>query len=692
MAVDERSSSLRLVRENRTYYFCSPGCLATFSAPEEERERIATRLLLAWPLAIAVVLLTYGFHGLDAILPALVFASAVQFYSGAPFYAGAWAAIRSRQGNMDLLIAAGTSAAYLYSVAVIVVPNSLPHATYFDASTLIIALILTGNYLEQLTRSRAASAARRLGELLPTEVVRILEGREAPVPVSELAPGDVFRLPPRRRCPVDGTVREGRTSVDESILTGEPFPVPRGPGDRLLAGSENLEGPITVEATRTGPDTFVAHVGELLTEAELARVPLRRTADRIAAAFVPAVLALAVVAALAWGTLGGAGFAVAVLVFVTVAITACPCAFGLATPAALAVGTGRAAEEGILFRGGDAIERASGVDLILSDKTGTLTSPTPEVASVHAVPPLSEAEVLALAAGLESGVDHPLADAVLARARSLRVIPRRFQEVTLDPGRGVRGRSGSQRTEFLRGEAVGGTGISLAPLTTWIRSAEERGESWSVVIDGGRLAGGISFQAPLVPGAREAVEWLRADGIEVAIVTGDHERAARRVAAELGIGTVHPGKTPQGKVDVVRSYRAAGRHVAFVGDGINDAPALAGADVGIALGTGTEVAREAGQILLVRRDLRSVPEALSFARRIVRRVRQNLLWAVGYNLVLLPIAAGALVPWLGISIYRVLPILGALAMALSSTTVVLGSLLLRAPRPPTAAASRARGA
>jgi P-type Cu+ transporter len=679
MAVDERTSELLLVRENRTYYFCSPSCLETFSAPHEEQERVLHRLLLAWPLALLIVVLGYLFHGLAGEAPSLVFASAVQFYAGWPFYEGAWAAVKGRQGNMDLLIASGTSAAFFYSLAVVLAPGRLPSATFFDASSLIIALILTGNYLEQRTRARASSALRRLGELLPTEVRKLVGGEERTVPVSEVRPGDRLRIPPAGRFPVDGRVVDGRTSVDEAILTGEPLPVARGPGDRLLAGSRNLEGAVTIEATGTGPDTFVAQIGHLLTEAELARMPLRRTADRLAAGFVPVVLVLAIAASGAWVAFGRASLPVGILIFVTVAITACPCAFGLATPAALAVGTGRAAEEGILFRGGDAIERTARVDLVLCDKTGTLTSARPEVGSVRAVPPYSESDLLALAAGLESGVSHPLADAVLARARAARVLPRRFEEVTLDPGRGVRGRVGSQRTELLRRDAASGTGVSLAPLGGWTRSVEATGESWSVVIEGGRLVGGISFRSPLVPEAREAVDALRSEGIDVGVVTGDHELAARPVATALGVQVVHAGVTPQGKVDIVKRYRAEGRTVAFVGDGVNDAPALAEADLGIALGSGTDVTREVGQVLLVRNDLRAVPRAVAYARQTVRRVHQNLVWALGYNAVLLPIAAGALVPWLGFGVYGWLPILGAIAMALSSTTVVLGSLLLRIP-------------
>ncbi len=677
MFVDEATSSLRLVRENRTYYFCSAGCLRTFASPEAERRELRRRLTVAWPLSVAIVVLTYGVGLPPAIWAAAALAAIVQFYPGAVFYGGARDAVRQRTGNMDLLIAVGTSAAFAYSLAVLVLPGRLPPATYFDASALIVTLILTGNYLERLTRAKAGSALLRLGELLPSQARVVLNGTERAVPVNEVVPGDHVRVAPGGRIPADGVVRSGNTTVDESFLTGEPLPVARPPGSRVLAGSMNVDGAIEIEATEAGSDTFLAQVGRLLADAEGSRLPLRRTADRIAAVFAPVVLALAVAAGLFWGLAEHAGVAVSVLVFVTVAITACPCAFGIATPAAILVGTGRAAEEGILFRGEDAIESAARVDLLLADKTGTLTSGTPEVASVGVVPPFSEEEVMAAAAGLELGANHPLARAVVSSARERGVTPLRFDEITLDPGRGVRGMAGSRRMSLVRGDAAGAAGADLAPLSAWIRSVDSGGDSWSILLEDRRVLGGLSFRTGLAPGVSGAVKAVEAMGIEVGIVTGDNERAARQVAAALGIKTVHAGCSPERKVEIVDGYRRSGRHVAFVGDGVNDAAALAAAELGIAIGSGTDVAREAGQVLLVRSDFAGVPLALALARRIVAQVRSNLRWAIGYNLVLLPIAAGALVPLLGLGIYAFLPIAGAVAMGLSSTTVVLTSFALR---------------
>lgn len=677
MSVEESPEALRLLRDNRTYYFCSGECLRSFAAPEEARRRLLGRLAVAWPLSVIVLVLTWFPPIPDAAWVAGALAAVVQFYAGAGFYRGARDALRQRVGNMDLLIACGTTAAFAYSAAVLALPGRLPASTFFDASSLIVTVILTGNYLEQLTRRQAGSALRRLTEMLPTMATLVTAGRDRDVSVGALRPGDRIRVSPRARFPADGVVREGVSVADEAVLTGESATVRKSVGDRVLAGSLNVDGPLVVEVGSTGADTFVAHVGELLQEAELARVPLQRHADRLAAAFTPFVLALAVVAGGVWYFLAGASVTIAVLVFVTVAVTACPCAFGLATPAALLVGTGRSAEEGVLFRGGDAIERAARIDTVLTDKTGTLTTHDAEVGPILAIPPASEADVLRLAAGLEAGIRHPLARALTTAAAARGVEPLRFEEVRLEPGRGVSGQGPALTAELIRGDVSASVTATAPRLQEWGQEMEGVGLSWSVAVRDGHPVGAVAFRSPLAPGAAEAVAQLRAEGIHVGIVTGDNERSARSLARQLSIADVHAGATPEAKVALVRAYRDQGRHVAFVGDGVNDAPALAAADLGIAIGTGSEVAREAGQVLLVRSDLSGVPRSLRFARAIVGRVRGNLIWAVGYNCVLLPVAAGALVPLLGLGVYRYLPVLGAVAMGLSSTTVLLNSLTLR---------------
>jgi P-type Cu+ transporter len=677
MWVEERPTSLHLVRENRTYYFCSETCLHQFAEPEQEQRRLLRRLAVAWPLALLVVALTYLSASIDAVVCAAALATVVQFYPGATFYAGTRDALRERTWNMDILIAVGTTTAYGYSLAALALPSVLPHDYYFDASSLIITLILTGNYLEHLTRTRAGSALRRLHQLLPATATVLRAGAERTVPVSEIVIGDRIRVRPGGRVPADGLLREGRTSVDESLLTGESLPIAKGPGDRVLAASVNGEGLIEFEATGVGADTFLAQIGQLLTDSEMSRVPLKRTADRIAAIFVPLVFSLAVIATLFWFFVGGAGFTIALLVFVTVTITACPCAFGIATPAAILVGTGRAAEEGILFRGEDTIERASRVDIVLTDKTGTLTKGRPSLTDARPTAAATENELLSLAASVEFGSEHPLGRAVVEAARARGLHPTEAREVRAEPGAGVRGVVDGRTIEVVRwgsGSLASGGTASLLDLC---RALGAEGKTCAAVLQDASPLGILAFRDEVATGVPEAIRGLQEDGIRLVMVTGDSSAAAEAVARALRIGEVHSEMSPAGKLELICRFRAEGHSVAFVGDGVNDAPALAGADLGIAIGSGTDVAREAGGVVLVRSDFRGVALALRIARRTVRKVRGNLTWAVGYNAILLPVAMGALVPLFGLGLYQVLPVAGAVAMGLSSTTVVANSLSLR---------------
>jgi Cu+-exporting ATPase len=677
MWVDERSTSLHLTRENRTYYFCSESCLHQFAEPALEQRRLLRRLAVVWPLSIAVLVLTYADSAGAGIFAAAALATVVQVYGGVTFYGGTRDAVRDRAWNMDVLIAVGTTTAYLYSLAALALPARLPHEYYFDASALIITLILTGNYLEHLTRARAGSALRRLHELLPETAQVLRDGVERSVPVAEVVPGDGLRIRPSARFPADGVVLAGHSSVDESLLTGESMPVPKGPGDRVLAATINGDGLLEVTAASVGSDTFLAQVGRLLTESEMSRVPLQRTADRIAAVFVPVVLLLAVISGVFWFLVGGAGITIALLVFVSVAITACPCAFGIATPAAIVVGTGRAAESGILFRGEDAIERAARIDTVLTDKTGTLTLGHPSLTDLRPSAGVTNDELLAWAAAVETGSDHPFARAVVEAARVRGVRVPAAVEVRALPGKGVRGTVESHAVEVVRAagrDELGPTSSGPAPGR---ESFGSEGKSWSVVLRDGVSMGALGFVDEVANGVSEALHSLAQDGISVVMVTGDNEAAARVVAQRVGITDVHSGMSPARKLELIERLRANGRRVAFVGDGVNDGPALAGADLGIAIGSGTDVAREAGQVVLVRSDFRGVALALRVARRTVRKVRGNLTWAVGYNAVLLPVAMGALVPLFGLAVYHVLPITGAIAMGLSSTAVVVNSLSLR---------------
>jgi P-type Cu+ transporter len=676
MYVDERTSPLSLMRDNRTYYFCSQHCLAEFSAPESGLARLRRRLIVAWPLAVAAVVFTYVWTPAGAAWAALGAATIVQVYCAGPFYQGAWDALRTRSGNMDLLIASGTTAAYAYSALVLLLPGRLPSATYFDASTLIVALILTGTYLEHLTRHRAGGALRRLREELPSTTVVVRNGVGVTMPTVQVVVGDLVRVRPGERIPVDGIVREGRSSVGEALLTGESLPQVKTRGSPVIAGTVNGDGALDIVAIRVGTDTTLERIVSLLAEAELSQVPLQRTADRIASGFVPLVLAFALVAALAWGV--GTRFSdipLIVLVFVSVVITACPCAFGIATPAALLVGSGRAAEEGIWFKDRDAIERGSKVTLVLTDKTGTLTLGKPKLVEIWSPVSADFDVALRLAAAVEGSSEHPLAQAVTEAATARRLIVPRPTEVRAIPGVGVEGSVEGHRVTV--GWPLTTTGELGPEWEAGVTLLRRSGRTLSLVQVDGQPAAAFAFEDPISPAAAEGAASLMAEGIDVVMVTGDRLEVAERVARAIGIRTYFAGVTPAGKIERLRSYQADRQVVAFVGDGLNDAPVLAAADLGIAVGTATDVAREAGGIVLARTDFRAVALALRLCRRTVRRVRQNLSWAIAYNLVLLPIAAGALVPVFGFRVYDVLPIVGAAAMGLSSTTVLLNSLSLR---------------
>ena len=676
MYVDERSTELTLVRENRSYYFCSSSCLDEFAAPEQQIHRLRQRLAVAWPLSLAILVLTYvpTVPGIAWVLFPL--ATVVQFYPGWTYYRGAADALRNRLWNMDILIAVGPSMAYAYSVVALLRPGVLPSASFFDASSLIITLILTGNYLEHFTRERARGALRHLGEMLPTTAVVVREGRDIDVALGDIRAGDDLRVRPGGRVPADGTIVEGRTEVDEALLTGESLPQPKRPGDRVVAGSLNGDGPIRLRATGVGENTLLAQIGRLMTEAETSRVPLQRLANRIASIFVPFVLTLAVVVTVGWAY-AGVGPIVALLVFVSIVITACPCAFSIATPAAIVVGTGRAAEAGILFRGHDALEQASRADVVLTDKTGTLTRGVPVLTDIVPMPGGTESGLLRLAAGLEATSEHPLGRAVREAGARHGAVPAPASDVRALPGRGIEATIEGRPVGFYVGSSAEGIGADLRPLAPAIERFHADGKSWSVLVRDGHPLGVLAFSDEIRPEAAAAVRALTRDGIPVVMVTGDQAPAAERVARALGISEVHAGVSPAGKLALIRGFQARGRHVAFVGDGVNDAPALAAADLGVAIGAGSDVAKAAGGVVLVRSDLSGVALALRIGRRTVRKVRTNLLWALGYNSVLLPIAAGALVPLVGLRVYDVLPITGAIAMGLSSTTVVLNSLSLR---------------
>lgn len=645
-------------------------------------------------------------------------ATPVQVWAGASFYRGTWSALRRHTSDMNTLIAVGTTTAYLYSAAVTWFPDvfaeaeqaGLKAAVYFDSASIIIGLVLLGRYLEARAKGKTSTAIRRLlGLQARTALVMGPSGQEIEVPIEQVQVGDVLIVRPGERIPVDGEVLEGNSTVDESMLTGEPIPVEKLPGDRVIAGTLNRTGSFRFRATRVGADTVLAQIVRFVRQAQGSKAPVQRVVDRVAAIFVPVILAIAATAFVIWWLWGPEPrLTLALLTFISVVVIACPCALGLATPTAMVVGLGVGAESGILIRSSEALERARKLDVVILDKTGTVTKGKPEVAEVltasastaigQSLPmatggQLEPDDLLRLAASVERGSEHPLGEAIVEKARSRGLELLDISDFEAFPGRGVEASLALSRD---------GGGFSSGDEKLWLRvllgnrrfleekgyqvgDLEETAERLAhegktplfVALDG--VVHGVIAVADVVrPEAGQAVKDLEALGLEVCLVTGDGWGPAHAVANELGISVVFAEVLPAQKAEVVKSFQATAKRVAMVGDGINDAPALAQADLGLAIGTGTDVAMETADVTLSRGDLTLVPAAIRLSRATMRVVRQNLGWAFGYNTALVPVAAGALYPVFGILID---PMYAAAAMALSSVSVVSNSLRLRRFRP-----------
>ena len=647
---------------------------------------ILVRSLVSIGVAVGIMAMMFlpqtlvGMEDLNKL--ALWPATFIQIWAGGRFYRAAIRAARHRSTNMDTLVAVGTSAAWLYSVFVTMWPDVIMAAglrplTYFDSSTIVIGLILLGKWLEARAKGQTTGAIRRLMGLQATHARLVRGDVEEDVPLADVRPGDLLRVRPGEKIPVDGRVVDGASAVDESMLTGEAMPASKAPGDEVIGATMNTTGTFVMRATRVGRETALANIVEMVKRAQGSKAPIQRLADRIAEFFVPAVLVIGALTFVVW-MLGGPEprLTFALTAFITVVVIACPCAMGLATPTAIMVGTGRGAEAGILIRGGEALEGAHRVNAIVFDKTGTLTVGKPSVGEVVPAPGSTLAEVLDLAGSAEKGSEHPVGAAILARAREDELGFRAASEFQAVGGHGVEAVVDGRRVRVGTARFLADGGIDVAPLATEAERAAAAAMTPVWVAADGTLLGFVTVTDAVKPEAQAAVEELRRQGLEVWMVTGDGEKTARAIASRVGIDQdrVLANVLPGEKAAAIERLQARGLVVAMVGDGINDAPALARADVGISIGTGTDVAMEASDITLVGGDPRGVAGAIALSKATMRTIRQNLFWAFAYNVILIPIAMGVLFPSFGILLD---PALAAGAMALSSVSVVSNSLRLR---------------
>jgi len=675
--------------------------VAEGKAGHDEAARRLRPFLLAALLTVPLFLYTMVLVPLTPVrLPgdawlAWAFATPVQFLAGAPFYAGAWHALRNRHANMDTLIALGTTAAYGLSVWAVLSGTGV-HGTYFETSAVIITLVGLGKYLEARAKQATRTALKDLLELGASRARRLTEAGHEDVPVEDVRVGDRLLVRPGERIPVDGEVVDGEAHVDGSMVTGEPIPVVRRAGDPVIGATIVHGGALTVRATRVGPDTLLSQIVRLVEDANARKAPLQRVADRVSAVFVPVVIAAAAAAGLFWALVGAglwgtphglAPHVFGLLVAVSVLVISCPCALGLATPTAVLVGTGLGARRGILIKGGESLERVRDASAVVLDKTGTVTEGRPVLASFDVLEGRDPDRLLALVAGAEERSEHPFGEAVVraARERGMRdlPVPARFAAVG---GQGLRAWTGGVALVVGNRRLMQAEGVDLSEHGDRIGAHEARGRTTALVAVDGRLAAVLAVADPVKATSASAVRRLREAGRRVVLLTGDQERTARTVADAVGIEEVVAGVLPAEKAAFVRRLQAEGHVVAMVGDGINDAPALAQADVGIAIGSGTDIAKETGDIVLVQGDLAHAVEAIDLSRRTVRKIHQNLFWALGYNAALVPVAMGVLYPATGLIIH---PMLAAAAMALSSVSVVANALLLR--RMPSAPADPASG-
>ena len=662
-------------------------------AREADLSRLKWKFILGLALLAPILLLMWGASFLEKaglsreinFFLQFLLATPVQFWVGRQFYAGFWKATKNKTSDMNTLIAVGTSAAYIYSLIVTFVPHLIMVKgwmldVYFDTSAAIIVLILLGRFLEARAKGRTSEAIKKLIGLQPKTARVIRDGHEVDVPLKEVVPGDIVVVRPGEKIPADGRVREGHSSVDESMVTGESLPVEKRAGDKVIGATINKTGSFQFEATRVGKDTVLAQIIRLVQEAQGSKPPIARMADVIASYFVPVVILIAMVTFLIWFFWGPSpSLTYAFLNFVAVLIIACPCSLGLATPTSIMVGTGKGAENGILIRGAEALETAHQLNTIVLDKTGTLTKGKPSVTDIIEFGRSGKKEILMMAASAERGSEHPLGEAIVQKAKEEGLTLHDARDFQAIAGQGIEATIDSKRILFGNRKLMEERNVNLHGMAEKAEQLSYEGKTPMYLAIDGETAGMIAVADTLKEDSRKAVEAFHRMGLEVVMLTGDNRRTAEAIAKQAGIDRVVSEVLPEMKAEEVKRLQSEGKKVGMVGDGINDAPALAQADVGIAIGTGTDVAMESSDITLIGGDLKGIVTAIALSKATIRNIKQNLFWAFAYNTILIPVAAGILFPFFGILLN---PIFAAGAMAFSSVTVVSNALRLRRFKPP----------
>ena len=682
MIVEEKENSISKEIEGQQYFFCSHHCLDKFTKPHREYQKLKKLLFVGVVLTIPTMVFTYAHIFPTHLSHYLLFvlATPVQFIVGYRFYRGSIDSIRHKTANMDILIAVGTSTAWLYSSIVTFFPDFFPFEhVYFETATVIITLILTGNLLEHRTKAKAENSMRKLFELKARTAHVIRNGKESEIPIEQITIGDILVVRPGEKIPTDGIIEKGHTFINQAAITGESAPVFKEVDDKVIGATINTDGLIEVKATKVGKDTVLSTIIKLVEDAKNSKLPLQNIVDKVSAYFVPMIIVIAITSGLLWYFVGQIGLTFSLLSFVSVIIIACPCAIGIATPAALMMGSSKSAENGILIKGGENLEIARRIRTMIFDKTGTLTTGKISVTDVVSFGEMSDVDVLRICSIAEQGSEHPLAKAVLKHAIDKGLPVKNPDSFRTKSGMGVVAKYEDHEIIVGNNQMLHQNNISAsAP----IEKIESYGKTTVYVVFDKKLVGCIVFQDQIKENALEAIRMLKVRGIEIVMVTGDNKTTANMIGKELGIDKIFYDILPADKARIIQDFKKQGKIVAMVGDGINDAPALASADVGIAIGSGTEIAKETGGVVLIGDDLRNIVTALDLAKKTSSKIKQNLAWAFGYNTALVPIAAGILVPFFGPEMYSFLPFLAAGAMAFSDATVVGNSLLLARYKPP----------